>query len=66
MVHRFLTLKDFADQYGITYQRAAELGRIGILPIVRLGRQVRIDPRQLDEFIRKGGVSLPGGWRRKA
>jgi hypothetical protein len=40
--------------------------RRGILPGVRLGRQVRIDPEALAAFIETGGKALPGGWRREA
>jgi excisionase family DNA binding protein len=44
--------------------RVYELIREGILPAVRCGRQVRIDPDALEAFINNGGKSLPGGWRK--
>jgi len=49
----------------ISYSRAAELARQNIIPVCRLGRQLRIDPRQLEQFIANGGKALPGGWRRE-
>lgn len=43
--------------------RAYELARLGILPSVRLGRQVRFIPEQVDQWLEAGGQALPGGWR---
>jgi len=45
--------------------RVHELARQGLLPAVRLGRQVRFDPDAIDEFITSGGKALDGGWRRE-
>ncbi len=46
--------------------RVYELARRGLLPgVVRLGRQVRFDPKKVREFVDRGGQSLPGGWRRE-
>jgi excisionase family DNA binding protein len=59
-----MTLQRAAQVLDITYARAAELARIGILPVVRLGRQVRVDSARLASFIESGGQALPGGWRR--
>ena len=59
-----LTLREAASILRVKYPRAAELAREGIIPVVRLGRQVRIDPDQLDMFLQNGGKALPGGWRR--
>lgn len=39
--------------------------RQGILPAVRLGRHIRVDREVLDEWIKNGGQSLPGGWKRE-
>jgi excisionase family DNA binding protein len=60
------TLQFAADLLGIRRQQAAELARREILPVVRVGRLVRVDPAKLDEFIENGGKALEGGWRRKA
>jgi len=50
----------------VSESRVYELIRQGILPSVRLGRQIRVDKEALDEFIKAGGQALPGGWRREA
>jgi excisionase family DNA binding protein len=59
-----LTLEQTARVLHVTYARAAELAREGIIPVVRLGRQVRVDPDELRNFIANGGKAWPGGWRR--
>ena len=63
MFRQQLTLEQAADILQVSYARAAELARLGLLPVVRLGRQVRVDPDQLAQFISRGGEGLPGGWR---
>lgn len=50
---------------GISKDRAYELARRNILPHVRLGRQVRFVPEQIDAWIEAGGQALPGGWRQE-
>jgi len=60
----FLTLKEAAMKLKVSYARAAELARAGLIPVVRLGRQVRVDAERLREFRRSGGQALSGGWRR--
>jgi excisionase family DNA binding protein len=59
-----LTLEQAAQILHVTYNRAAELAREGIIPVVRLGRQIRVDPEELRAFISQGGKAWPGGWRR--
>lgn len=61
-----ITLADAARRLGVTYQRAAALAREETIPTVRLGRQIRVDPAALEEWIRSGGKPLPGGWKRDA
>jgi excisionase family DNA binding protein len=65
MQKRLLTLPEAAGILGISDQRVYALARENILPVVRLGRKVRIDVRQLDIFIERGGQALPGGWKRE-
>lgn len=48
----------------VSLQRVYEMGRCGILPMVRLGRQIRVDEGRLAAWIRDAGRGLPGGWRR--
>jgi excisionase family DNA binding protein len=49
----------------ISEQRVYELCRRGILPHVRIGRQIRIDKKVLEKWIEGGGQALPGGWKRE-
>ncbi|MGO9261737.1 MAG: helix-turn-helix domain-containing protein [Bryobacteraceae bacterium] len=65
-VERLLTLNEAAEMLNVTYARAAELARSGLLPTVCLGRQRRISPARLQKWIDAGGQSLPGGWKRSA
>ena len=60
-----LTLNDVCQKLNITYPRAAQLARENVLPVVRIGRQIRIDPAKLQAFIDGGGHQLPGIWRRE-
>ena len=60
-----LTLRQAARVLKINYHRAAELAREGILPVVRLGRQIRVCPEHLSAFISRGGQAWPGGWRKE-
>jgi excisionase family DNA binding protein len=64
-IPKLLTLQEAADLLRIRYWRAAELARRGVLPAIRLGRQTRIDPVRLREFLDRGGQALPGGWRKQ-
>lgn len=50
----------------ITEARAYELAKLGLLPCVRIGRQVRFRPEQVEEFIANGGATLSNGWRKEA
>lgn len=54
---KLLTLQQAAEILNFSYAGAARLARMGILPIVRIGRQVRVDPDQLDNFIGQGGAA---------
>ena len=63
---QLLTLAQIAEMLQISYARAAELARLGLIPTVRLGRQIRISREQLAKFIDGGGQPLAGGWRRRA
>lgn len=53
---RLLTADEAALRLGVSRHRVYELARRGALPLVRLGRTVRIDPRALDRFIESGGT----------
>ena len=64
MSNQLQTLREVAQRLNISYFRASELVRRDILPAVHLGRQIRIDPQKLEQFIDTGGKALPGGWRK--
>jgi excisionase family DNA binding protein len=66
LLTRLLTLEQLAEVFGVTYARAAELARENVIPVVRLGPQIRVDPNALERFIADGGKALPGGWKRTA
>jgi excisionase family DNA binding protein len=52
---RLLTAKQTAEILQVSIARVYELARIGLLPCVRLGRQVRFDESILREWIARGG-----------
>lgn len=63
---RLLTMKEVALRLGISLQRTYEMGRLGLLPVVRLGRQLRVEEGRLTSWIESGGRGLPGGWKRSS
>ena len=56
---RLLRIDQVAEILDVSTGRAYELARAGLFPVVGLGRQVRVDPRSLDEFLQGGGQALP-------
>ncbi|MGE5584938.1 MAG: helix-turn-helix domain-containing protein [Bacillota bacterium] len=62
---RFLTVDEVARELQVRRDRVYELARDGILPVVRLGRTIRIDREAFEEWVRRGGQAWPGGWRRE-
>lgn len=65
-MQKLLTVKALAHRLGLSETRIYDLARQGLIPSVRLGRQIRFDPVALEEFVRSGGKGLEGGWRRTA
>ena len=63
---RLLTMKDVAQRLGISLQRTYDMGRLGLLPVVRLGRQLRVEEGRLASWVEDGGRGLPGGWKRNS
>ena len=66
MDEKLMTLAEAADYLAIGYARAAEMARTGLLPVIRRGRQIRVSPERLAQFVADGGKPLPGGWRKIA
>ena len=60
-----LTVPEVATQLRVSVPRAYQLAREGVLPVVRLGRQVRIEEETLRKWVAQGGQGLPGGWRKE-
>ena len=60
-----LTAKRLADVFGISPARVYALAREGVIPCVRIGRTVRFDAQQIEEFVRSGGASFAYGWRKE-
>ena len=61
---RLMTVSEAAELLRLRPARVYELAREGVLPVVRLGRQVRVEEQALRDWIARGGQALPGGWRR--
>lgn len=65
-LRKLLSVEEVAPILGVSVARAYELCRTKMLPHVRLGRQIRINPDRLNAFIENGGKCLAGGWRKEA
>ena len=52
---KLLRIGEVAVILDVPIARAYDLARSGSLPIVRLGRQLRVHPQVLDEWMRAGG-----------
>ncbi len=55
---RLLTIQQVSDRLQVPAARGYELARRGLLPVVHLGRQLRVDEDALREWIARGGQSL--------
>jgi len=53
-----LKAKDVAELLSVKPSRVYELARRGLLPCVRLGRNVRFDPEQIRQWVENGGQGL--------
>ena len=61
---KLMKIGEVAEVLDVSLSRAYALVREGVLPSVRLGRQVRVERDQLAEWLAKGGAKLEGGWKR--
>ena len=50
-----ITMDEVADWLSVSKQRAYELARQEVIPVVRLGRQIRVNPERLEQWIQAGG-----------
>lgn len=58
---KLLKAEDVAEIFDMSIDRVYQLARAYIIPSVRIGRQLRFDPIQIDEFIKSGGMALSEG-----
>lgn len=63
---KLYTVGQIADIVQLSRHRVYEAIRLGLLPAVHIGRQVRIEERAFLDWIQQGGQSFEGGWRRQA
>ena len=63
---QLLTIPEVARVLRVRPARVYELARQGLIPTVRLGRQVRVQEEALHQWIADGGQALSGGWRGRA
>ena len=52
---QLLTIPEVAEVLRVPPARAYELARAGLIPAVRIGRQVRVDRDALQEWVDAGG-----------
>ena len=64
VAERLLTAEQVSVLLQVPRARVYELAREGLIPAVRLGRQIRVSASALDDWIADGGRALPDGWRR--
>jgi|LSQX01.2.fsa_nt_gb excisionase family DNA binding protein len=55
---RLMTASQTAKLLNISKHRLYDLAKRGIVPHVRLGRQVRFDKGQIEDWISRGGTPL--------
>lgn len=63
---KLLRVDEVAEMFGMTEERIYTLAREGILPVCKLGRQLRFSEKAIEDFINNGGKAFPGGWRKEA
>lgn len=60
---RLLTAKQTAELLQVTLPRVYELARTGLIPSVRMGRQIRFNEEALRVWAANGGSLQPGAER---
>jgi len=64
-MNRLLRIEEACKILAIPIQTGYALAREKILPVVRVGRNIRIDPDKLKEWIDQGGKGFAGGWKKE-
>ncbi len=65
-MERLLLASEGAAILRVTIPRFYQLVRDGVVPAIRVGRQIRVDPQKLQDWLDRGGRSLAGGWKHDA
>ena len=65
IMQKLETINYVAKVLNITKYRAYELIRSGVIPVVRLGKQLRIDVDVFEAWIKNGGKGLSNNDQRK-
>ena len=55
---KLMTINQVASVLGVPLARAYGLARRGVIPVVHIGRQVRVPEDGLQEWVREGGRRL--------
>ena len=55
---KLLTVKDIADQLSISERKAYSLMERGELPVIHIGRSVRVTPEDLTNFVQRHRVEV--------
>ncbi|MTV61782.1 helix-turn-helix domain-containing protein, partial [Streptococcus pneumoniae] len=63
---RFFTVPEIADLLQMKRERVYEAVRLGLVPAVHIGRQIRIEEKAFVEWVRDGGQTHAAGWRHQA
>lgn len=63
---KFLTVNEIAETIGLSTGRVYETIRLGLLPAVRIGRQVRVEEQAFQDWVSNGGQSYPDLAKKRA
>jgi excisionase family DNA binding protein len=63
---RFFTVPEIADLLQMKRERVYEAVRLGLVPAVHIGRQIRIEQKAFVDWVRDGGQTCAAGWRHQA
>lgn len=57
-MQQLFNAEETASRLGISMARLYELVRAELIPVVRIGRQLRFDPKALAEWVASGGAEV--------
>lgn len=63
---RFYTVPEIAELLQMKRERVYEAVRLGLVPSVHIGRQIRIEEKAFVAWVRDGGQTYAAGWRHQA